>query len=312
MANIETAPRAGPTPIWLDKLTPADVQGLNQLVEESRWNQIEDDWRLFMAFGHIAVIRDAAGRIIASGAVLPFEHETAAEEQAAVRGPRATGMPAWISMILVHPTQRGEGLGSLIFRHCLALALSQGHIPMLDATPQGAPLYQRHGLEPLWSLSRWERAGPAPAQGSSCPPACTPQQSRPQPQDHQALEQFDRSTLGLSRAHILRHLLARPGSGCIVQPDGYALVRRGRLAMHIGPIVSLAPTQDAGLVAQAIDMPFRLFIDVPDSQSALQQQLQAAGFVRQRGFTRMAGPAPIPWPKAALPTVLAIAGPEYG
>ncbi|MFA7437637.1 GNAT family N-acetyltransferase [Castellaniella sp.] len=298
MGNTEPSPLtthgvAWPRPDWLDELAPADLQGLNQLVAASHWNQTADDWRLFMAFGRIAVIRDVAGQVIASGAVLPME-----------TGVRAA-MPAWISMILVHPNHRDRGLGSAVFRHCLDHALDQGYIPMLDATPQGAALYQRHGFRPLWPLSRWERAGQTPgiAQPAS---ALQPEQ------DGLALESLERAALGLSRRHVLQHLLDRPGSHCIQQAHGFAIVRSGRLAMHAGPIVSMAPEQDSALLAQVIDTPFRLFIDVPDCQSVLQQQLRQAGFSRQRGFIRMAGPSPTPWPKAAAPALLAIAGPEYG
>ena len=53
-----------------------------------------------------------------------------------------------------------------------------------------------------------------------------------------------------------------------------------------------------------------MFLDVPERWTALTAWLQHNGFVRQRGFARMAlGAAPI---AAVHPRLFVVAGPEFG
>src|SRR5690554_3921845 len=82
-------------------LTPESQAMLDTLVEQSSWNQTARDWAIFAQLGSIHVVRDEHKRIVASGAVLPLADSI-----------------AWISMILVAPQRRGQGLGRAVFEHC--------------------------------------------------------------------------------------------------------------------------------------------------------------------------------------------------
>ncbi len=125
---------------------PAELEMLGRLVRESHWNQLQPDWELFLSQGRVIVVRDTHSgddasslptNIVASGAVLPMD--------AAERAPQV----AWISMILALPEIRGRGLGKQVFQACLSHAQTAGYLPMLDATPQGEPLYRQFGFDVL-------------------------------------------------------------------------------------------------------------------------------------------------------------------
>lgn len=269
----------------LPPLTAGSTAMLQALVAASGWNQLESDWELFSQQGTIHTVRDAQGQIVASGAVLPLD-------------PGA----AWISMILVAPRQRGQGLGKRVFEQCLRTVQAAGRVAMLDATPAGEKLYTRFGFEPLWRLARWQR----PAKNEPAP------QRTAQPHtDVDALAALDELALGLRRERMLAQIATRAGSRIVRHAQAFCFVRDGRLAQHIGPLLAQDEAHAASLLAQvAAATPRALFIDVPDDRAQMQRQLQASGFERVRPFTRMALGRPLPGSQYAF--IHAIAGPEYG
>ena len=272
-------------------LDAAALPMLNDLVAQSGWNQTGDDWGVFARHGSIGVVRDADGRIVASGAVLPMG--------AALRG----GSVAWISMILVTPALRGGGLGRAVFDRCLRTALDAGHVPMLDATPQGEPLYRQFGFQPLWSITRWRR-GPAKVS------------ARELPHDRVDFEPFaalDGQSLGFTRTGVLRELATRAGSRCVRTGAAVGVVREGRIAHQIGPVLATDTASAAAVVGRMADsLPGPLMIDAPDHGAAFAQALADAGFERQRTFVRMALVAPGQHlPRGDTSLIHAIAGPEF-
>jgi GNAT superfamily N-acetyltransferase len=290
MASIEAVSEAVSTERLAD-LDPEALADLEGLVADSHWNQTADDWALFHQAGTIHVVRKQ-GRIIASGAVLPM----------GAPGRGETGV-SWISMILVTPDERARGLGRAVFARCLRDVQESGRIPMLDATPAGEALYRQFGFEPLWRLTRWRReprAATAAALGTSAPQLET-------------LVALDRQVLGFERPHLLAHFLARAGTRCLRQADALALVREGRNAHQIGPVLAAQEAAAASaLTRAAASLPGPLSIDVPDERPRMRAALLAAGFQPQRGFARMARIAPgqvLPAGQTAL--LHAIAGPEF-
>lgn len=263
---------------------------LGRLVAASHWNQTADDWRLFLQQGRVAVVRSSAGEIVASGAVLPMD--------AADEGPQV----AWISMILVLPDVRGQGLGRLIFEQCLAEAQAAGWLPMLDATPQGEPLYRKFGFTAQWRLTRWRRD--AAAVGAAA--AFTEGRA-------EDLVNRDAAALGFRRAGLLRDLIARKDSQVLQSPAGAVLLRAGRVAHHIGPLLADDALQAAALLthaAAALSGP--VLIDVPDDRPAFAAHLQQLGFAPQRSFARMVlAPAGTPVPRGRVEHLHAVAGPEF-
>ncbi|MDP9910310.1 GNAT superfamily N-acetyltransferase [Variovorax boronicumulans] len=269
----------------LSSITPGIAPMLDALVAASGWNQTALDWRLFERLGTLHGVRDEAGQLIASGAVLPME-----------------GV-AWISMILVIPTARGQGLGRAVFARCLDQVKTAGLVAMLDATPQGEPLYASFGFTPLWRLTRWQReAAPATASLTTDKPALD------------SLAALDAQALGFARPAVLADLLGREDSRCVRNGLGFGLVRAGRTAHHIGPLLSSDEAVAAALLTQAArGIDGRIYIDVPDDRKAMTAALRAAGFTPQRSFARMAlatreGAQP---PIGHPAFIHAIAGPEF-
>lgn len=282
----------------LTDLTPEALAMLGELVVYSGWNQTPQDWGVFFSCGSIYVVRDEQGRIGASGAVLPMG-ESRPGYLASLTG---RGV-AWISMILVRPELRGHGLGRSVFEQCVRDIARQGRIAMLDATPQGEPLYEQFGFEPLWRLTRWRREA-CPATGPALPLA------KP---DLDTLAELDQEALGFARKRLLGELLGRPDSRYVRHALGFAIVRAGRAAHHIGPLVATdEPTAMAVMQEAVAALSGPVLIDVPDDRPLLRQALVAAGFAPQRGFARMAlAVAEQRIPRGQTHFIHAIAGPEF-
>jgi GNAT superfamily N-acetyltransferase len=296
-----TEPRAASAEVVVEKLaelTPDALAMLGELVVHSGWNQTAQDWGVFCSCGTIYVVRDEQGRIAASGAVLPMgESRPGALASLTGRG------VAWISMILVRPDRRGRGLARRVFEQCIRDIHDHGRIAMLDATPQGEALYLQFGFEPLWRLTRWRREA-RPASGPALPLA------KP---DLDTLAELDQEALGFARKRVLGELLGRPDSRYVRHALGFAIVRAGRLADHIGPLVaSDEPTAVAVMQEAAAALSGPVLIDVPDDRPLLRQALVDAGFAPQRGFARMAlATAEQRIPRGQTHFIHAIAGPEF-
>ncbi|RYY91441.1 MAG: N-acetyltransferase [Comamonadaceae bacterium] len=268
----------------LGALDAATLAMLDALVVHSHWNQTSADWQLFARQGRIHGVRNAQGRIVASGAVLPM-------------GERE----AWVSMILVEPACRGRGLGRTVFEACLQDIEERGRTAWLDATPAGEALYVQHGFTALWRLARWQRpARPATTSLSSAGANMLA-----------ALAALDADALGFARPAVLRDLATREGACVVRRAEAFALVRRGRVAHHVGPLIATGEPAAADLlrhIASGLDT--AVFVDVPDARTQLHAVLAGLGFTRQRPFARMVRGAAAAQGQTAF--IHAIAGPEYG
>ncbi|HMA06244.1 MAG TPA: GNAT family N-acetyltransferase [Ramlibacter sp.] len=298
MASTEPAVAGEVVVEKLGELTPDALAMLGELVVHSGWNQTAQDWGVFFSCGTIYVVRDEQGRIAASGAVLPMgESRPGALASLTGRG------VAWISMILVRPDRRGRGLARRVFEQCLRDIHDHGRIAMLDATPQGEALYLKFGFEPLWRLTRWRR---------EARPASGPALSLAKP-DLETLAELDQEALGFARKRVLGELLGRPDSRYVRHALGFAIVRAGRLAHQIGPLVATdEPTAVAVMQEAAAALSGPVLIDVPDDRPVLRQALMESGFAPQRGFARMAlATAEQRIPRGQTHFIHAIAGPEF-
>jgi GNAT superfamily N-acetyltransferase len=282
----------------LRELSPAVLAMLDQLVAFSGWNQTAQDWSVFFNCGSVYVARDEQRRIVASGAVLPMGES----RPGYLAGLTGRGV-AWISMIMVAPAWRNRGLGRRMFDQCLSDIRSQGRIAMLDATPAGESQYLKFGFDVLWRMTRWRREA-RPATRPELPPL--------QP-DIDTLSELDQEALGFARTSLLRELLGRPDSRYVRHALALAIVRAGRVAHHIGPLLA---TNEAAAVAVLQDAAARfsgpLVIDVPDDRPLLHAALAEAGFAPQRTFARMAlATTEQRVPQGQTHFIHAVAGPEF-
>jgi len=146
-------------------------------------------------------------------------------------------------MVLVDKAYRGQGLGKATFRACLEEARGLGvGVLGLDATEMGEPIYGRYGFKVTQPVTRWggvlqldrllghDRFERAVCKGLN-----------------DSILEFDARLAGVDRSSLLRALADTDGrcyslrEGGVTQ--GYAFVRLGRNAFHIGPMVTESSDQ---------------------------------------------------------------------
>jgi hypothetical protein len=277
----------------IERLAAADIDAGLRLSDAARWNQTADDWRFFIAHGDVFGIRDRsdADGLIATAAALPY-------------GAGA----GWVSMVLVAERHRHRGHATRLLGICVDALRDAGRVAVLDATPDGAAVYRREGFVSGFGFERWQGdAGGAESRGADV----TSEVADARGGD--ALLALDRSLWQLDRSALLRDLLARPTTRAWLAPDasGFAVLRAGRRAHQLGPIVGADENAAIALLDRALAAASGpVFIDVPNQRPALAAALAGRGFVRQRPFVRMAlGEIPA---LAASGRVFAVAGPEFG
>jgi GNAT superfamily N-acetyltransferase len=277
-------------------LGAADLQAALGLVRECGWNQVEDDWAWFLRHGEAFKVEGPAG-LAATAATLPY-------------APRF----GWISMVLVGQAHRRQGIATTLLKACVARLRQRGLVPVLDATPAGREVYRQMGFHDGWAITRWRRAACVPQQpwAGSAGMLVRPLAGRDWPQ----IRTMDSQAFGADRGALLQHLASRSGSfACVAEQGGrilgYLLGRDGRVATQVGPVVAADADVAQALAAHAlarIDGP--VLMDVLDRHSGLTQQLAAAGFAVERGYTRMAFGQAVDFGDAQR--TIAIAGPELG
>lgn len=294
-----------------EALQPAQFAAATALVAEAGWNQVADDWALMRRSGAAIGLVAADGDLLATALALPYRE-----------GLRPGAAPfGWISMVLVAAAMRRRGLATRLLKDRIAWLQARDMVPILDATEAGEKVYGPLGFGPGIRISRWQGRGGAPAGGAPARGATGGGATgggtglRPATAaDRGTMAELDRAVFGADRQALIDAFLARPGSHGIVAGDpaqGFAIVRHGRQAAQVGPLLAAdegaaAALLDAGLAT--VDGP--VFLDVLDARAGLVAHLQARGFTRQRGFLRMA--------LGRMPDFdgqgrsMVIAGPEYG
>ncbi|MCA6117548.1 GNAT family N-acetyltransferase [Bradyrhizobium sp. WSM 1738] len=273
---------AGTEPIDVVELGVGDAQAALVLSTEAGWNQNEADWRFFLAQGIVFGVRDGE-RLVATAALLPYSAGN-----------------AWISMVLVTADFRRRGIATTLVDTCLNLAKRRGLTSWLDATPAGATVYGPLGFMPTLQLRRLRLEKPQGTKATQQPSAGSPD----------ALATRDSRAMGFDRSTLLSEFAARPGSRIVSGDRAMALVRDGRTARHIGPVLADRADQALKLVEAVVGSETAPWlIDAVFSQDEFLDGLVRAGWSIERPFQRMRfGPATAS--PAQLP--FAVAGPEFG
>ena len=273
---------AATEPVDIVKLGVGDAQAGLVLSAEAGWNQSEADWRFFLSEGVVFGVRDGA-RLVATAALLPYSAGN-----------------AWISMVLVTADFRRRGIATKLVDACLDVAKQRGLTTWLDATPAGATVYGPLGFIPTLQLRRLRLTNP---QGAGATRSLSDG-------NFDDLAARDASAIGFDRRTLLTEFSARPSSRIVSDDRAIALVRNGRTARHIGPLLADRPGQALALVDAIVRSetgPWLL--DAIHSQEDFLTGLVASGWTNERPFQRMRfGPAAVA--PARLP--FAVAGPEFG
>jgi len=270
-------------------ITPADMESCLKLSAEAGWNQTADDWRIFIDNGRTIGVRSGEGELVASAAALPYDRF------------------GFVSMVLVTPAWRRRGLATALVDDCGDHLRSLGLTPVLDATPAGATVYRQQGFEGQFELDRWQRESRAalPDDVADVAPA--------RPEDLGLLVELDRVAVGADRPLLLGDFLNREGSRAFktVSGSGFAMIRRGRRAMQVGPVVAGSTGEALRLLSAVLGaVTGAIFIDIHRAWKEVADWLQEQGFTLQRSFTRMAHGRAAPF--GAPDRLVAAAGPEFG
>jgi GNAT superfamily N-acetyltransferase len=236
-------------------MTAADIPAGLRLCRAARWNQLEEDWRLFVEPPSGAWLIERDGAVVGTSALARYDRL------------------AWIAMMLVDPAERRAGHGARLLSAALDAA---GGAPCigLDATPLGEPLYRKFGFVESYSLMRMtsSRLSPGPRVAAQVRNLS------------QAILAMDRDIFGADRSHLLTSLLSRaPESAWAIDGRGYCFGRPGHLYHQLGPVVAADAETATSLVAQALTS-HPCTMDVPLAHAEWARSL---GFIEERRFTRM-------------------------
>jgi len=247
--------------LGVDALRPDDLPAALALSTQAGWNQTPEDWRRVLELspeGCFAGRLD--GRLVAT----------------ATSAAPAPGVQ-WIGMVLVDRELRGRGFGTVLLERALAHG-RRAEVVGLDATDLGRPLYLKMGFQDVAPIDRWSGALAADGPSLSCP--------------LDRVLELDRAALGVDRSALLRHLASEPGVNLLASDDGYAVLRPGRTAAHLGPIVAAEPApllRAAGRLLRGAP----LIVDVP-RRPDLEAVFAAHGLTVARRLVRMTWGAPRP------------------
>jgi GNAT superfamily N-acetyltransferase len=252
-------------------MTPSDIAAGLHLCRASRWNQLENDWSLFLKLSPTGCrVAEKEGRVVGTVATLRYQDRF-----------------SWLSMVLVSPEERRAGIGTALLYEGLAL-LEDEECIRLDATPAGRQLYTQHGFVDEYSIARFttsiDRARIPPLTGNVRPM---------REQDLTAIADQDREIFGADREPVLRSLFARsPECGWVAiasDIQGYCFGRPGFLYQQLGPIVARDESVARELLSQCLthksDQQFG--IDAPRHSASWLDFLKSIGFTEERSFVRM-------------------------
>lgn len=278
-------------------LADRDVTEAMRLKESAGWNQTEADWCRLLRLGPRGCFAaTVGGRLVATTTTTTYGRTL-----------------AWIGMVLVDPMFRQRGIATALVRAALDTLEAEGVAAVkLDATPEGAPIYESLGFEAELQIERWVGA----AGGRTSEPV-TPSDSAPSQLPGQVFE-FDRREFGADRSELLKAL---SGDACVAPSlrvggegrlRGYALARRGSKAAYVGPVVAEEAETAGFLLGDLLGRlgAGRVYVDLNTTFEDGARELAARGFIKQRGLIRMRRGESTA--AGASRGVFAIAGPEVG
>jgi hypothetical protein len=153
----------------------------------------------------------------------------------------------------------------------------------LDASDQGEPIYRRLGFEVDAGINRWAGRGVIGRIGSVDEAAWA------------KIVQVDRLACGVDRELLLRQIAGEAESRVATVRDSFAVVRPGRCAWHLGPVIANDSNAAERLLDQLIGDAKQLpavdvIVDVVEG-SAMEGLLSGRGFTIARRLKRMRRPA---------------------
>lgn len=272
-------------------MTHNDIALGMRLKQQAGWNQVEADWRRFLAMppGGFVGLWNGEPAGTAVGLLM--------------------GRVGWVAMVLVDREFRGRGIGTQLTQHAVEQCQAAGASTVrLDATALGRPIYEKLGFVGEYELTRWQGVAPA----ASARPEVRP----PTDGEFAAAVRLDRHVTATDRSQLLAQLRTQQPEALRVYSaetsiGGYLTYREGSTAVQIGPSVALS--DDAGLAlldaASATLTGQTVYLDAPVDNVAASDWAEQQGFSAQRKFLRMRLGDEVP---DVVERIWASSGPELG
>jgi len=241
------------------EMTVNDVDFGLSLGEMSGWNQVRADWLRIVNY-------EPQGCFVGMMNGTPVSTITTTIYNTEL---------AWIGMMLVHPECRRQGIASALMKHAIAwLDERQIQCIKLDATPSGATVYEQLGFQNEWNFHRYARTGE---------PSNTIVETTSRTFD---IPSIDEAAFGVNRFGWLRRLAA--DSRFETHSEGCGMLRSGRLAAYLGPVIAEKSSTAEALVRQLLAKTNGpTFWDVPSPNTAAVQLAERFGFQKVRPLARM-------------------------
>jgi predicted GNAT family N-acyltransferase len=250
------------------------LEGALQLSQEMSWPYRLEDWAVALELGQGFVLRNGAGRVIATAAWWAYGEDHA-----------STGM------IIVAKAARGRGHGARLMDALLAAALPR--IIRLNSTEEGMALYQRRGFVRIGAIQQHQ--GVADWRHTAPPASLVRAMAA---SDFEAVAHLDRQATGWARRQMLDRLI-RAGDGHVLlrngEPRGYAISRQFGRGHVIGPVVAESAADARALIEAALASlgPVFVRVDTP-ATSQLGDWLESMGLRQVGGATTMVKGSQIP------------------
>jgi len=263
-----------PTDIRL--MTAADLDAAMELKDVEGWNQTRDDWDLFL-------------RMAPASCLVAVEDDKVV---GTVVGINYANRVAWIGMMLVNRSYRGQGISKMLMKAVIQ-SLNRVASIKLDATPAGFPVYRQLGFEEEYTLLRMVATSPeAPDDWKE---GVSMQRVKKLDVSHMSdIYDLDREVFGADRTEVLLHnLRSLPALACgfvdAGKVSGYLLARKGTRYVHLGPLVANDDAIAKLLLAHSMEKyrDVSWVIDVPKIKQGWVSWLESCGFHVQRELFRM-------------------------
>ena len=259
------------------------------------WNQTEKDWKLLLdGPRNICLVAEYENKIAGTATALCHSEKL-----------------AWIGMVLVDKTLRGQGIGRMLLLDTIK-KLSHIQSVKLDATPSGLQLYQQLGFTEEYMIIRM-----------ICPtsndfyykyPGGVPVHTDPEILPD--VLEFDKSNFGTDRTYLLSAIYRNfPFKAFHLKQNntlnGYIFGRDGSRFHYIGPVSAISVDTAKTLIAKAMELLNHqpVALDILEDKEILINWLESIGFVKQRYFVRMYLKENFP---GTIENQFLISGPEFG
>lgn len=275
-----------------------DIAAGLSLCRAAGWNQLARDWEIFLHLSkndcRLATIEDT---IVGTVTTLRYQH-----------------FFSWIGMVLVHPANRGQGIGMQLLHEALHILRNEETIK-LDATPAGREIYLKLNFVDEYELTRIKTV--VSAERLINPTVLNSTARVMRENDVLRLPELDRKIFGADRLELLEwQFEGAPQYAFLVEEKnnlrGFCMGREGYHFTHIGPVIAqdtgVAKSLIAAALGNCIGRP--VILDVLSFNKEWLEWLKALGFTEQRPLTRMyRGSNRFP----GIPEKqFAILGPEFG